>query len=65
MVDEVLSTCDVSHQHKHWLLDSGASIHMCLHKNGSQLTILLMMVLFLWEMIFLVKLLELVASGLK
>jgi hypothetical protein len=33
MVDEVLSTCDVSHQHQHWLLDSGASSHMCLHRN--------------------------------
>jgi hypothetical protein len=33
MVDEVLSTCDVSHQHQHWLLDSGASSHMCLHIN--------------------------------
>jgi hypothetical protein len=33
MVDEVLSTCDVSHQHQHWLLDSGASNHMCLHRN--------------------------------
>jgi hypothetical protein len=33
MVDEVLSTCDVSHQHHHWLLYSGAFIHMCLHRN--------------------------------
>jgi hypothetical protein len=33
MVDEVLSTCDVSHQHQHWLLDFGASSHMCLHRN--------------------------------
>jgi hypothetical protein len=33
MVDDVLSTCDVSHQHHHWLLDSGASIHMRLHRN--------------------------------
>jgi hypothetical protein len=33
MVDELLSTCDVSHQHQHWLLDSGASNHMCLHRN--------------------------------
>jgi hypothetical protein len=33
MVDEVLSTCDVSHQHQHWLLDSGVSSHMCLHRN--------------------------------
>jgi hypothetical protein len=33
MVDEVLYTCDVSHQHQHWLLDSGASNHMCLHRN--------------------------------
>jgi hypothetical protein len=33
MVDDVLSTYDVSHQHHHWLLDSGASNHMCLHRN--------------------------------
>jgi hypothetical protein len=33
MVDEVLSTCDVSHQHQHWLLDFGASIQMCLYRN--------------------------------
>ena len=33
MANEELSTCDVSHQHKHWLLDSGASSHMCLHRN--------------------------------
>jgi hypothetical protein len=33
MVDEVLFTCDVSHQHQHWLLDSGASSHKCLHRN--------------------------------
>jgi hypothetical protein len=33
MVDEVLSTYDVSHQHHHWLLDSGASSHICLHRN--------------------------------
>jgi hypothetical protein len=33
MVDEVLFTCDVSHQYQHWLLDSGASIQMCLHRN--------------------------------
>jgi hypothetical protein len=31
MVDEVLFTCDVSHQH--WLLYSSASNHMCLHRN--------------------------------
>jgi len=28
-----MSTCDVSQQHQHWLLDSGASNHMCLHRN--------------------------------
>ena len=33
MVEEVLSICDVSHQHQHWLLYSGASSHMCLHRN--------------------------------
>jgi hypothetical protein len=33
MVDEVLSTCDLSHQHQHWLFDSGASNPMCLHRN--------------------------------
>jgi hypothetical protein len=35
MVDEILSTCDVSHQHQHqhWLLYSSASNHMCLHRN--------------------------------
>ena len=33
MVDEVFSTCDVSHQHQHCLLDSGVSSHMCLHRN--------------------------------
>lgn len=33
MVDEVLSTCDGSHQHQHWLLDSSVSNHMCLHRN--------------------------------
>jgi hypothetical protein len=33
MVDEVLFTCDVSHQHQHWLLDSSTCNHMCLHKN--------------------------------
>jgi hypothetical protein len=33
MVDDVLSTCDVSHQHHHCLLDSSASNHMCLNKN--------------------------------
>jgi hypothetical protein len=33
MIDKVFSTCDVSHQHQHWLLDSGVSNHMCLHRN--------------------------------
>jgi hypothetical protein len=33
MVDEVLSTCDVSQQNQHWLLDYGASSHICLHIN--------------------------------
>jgi hypothetical protein len=33
MVDEVYCTCDVSHEHQHWLLYSGASNHMCLHRN--------------------------------
>jgi hypothetical protein len=28
-----LSTCDVSHQHQHWLLDSRVFSHMCLHIN--------------------------------
>jgi hypothetical protein len=33
MTDEVLSICNVSHHDQHWLLDSGASNHMCLHKH--------------------------------
>jgi hypothetical protein len=33
MVAEVLFTCDVAHQHQHWLLDFGACNHMCLHRN--------------------------------
>jgi hypothetical protein len=33
MVDEVLSTCDVSYQHQYWLLDSDASNRTCLHRN--------------------------------
>ena len=33
MTDEVLSICNVSQHHHHWLLDSGASNHMCLHIN--------------------------------
>jgi hypothetical protein len=33
MVDEVLYTCDVSHQNQHWFLYFGASSHMCLHRN--------------------------------
>jgi hypothetical protein len=33
IVDEVLSTCDVSHEYQHWLLDYGVCSHMCLHRN--------------------------------
>jgi hypothetical protein len=33
MTDEVLSTCNVSQHHQDWLIDSGASNHMCLHRN--------------------------------
>ena len=33
MVDEVLSTSNVSQYHYDWLIDSGASHHMCLHRN--------------------------------
>jgi hypothetical protein len=33
MVDEVLSACDVSHQHQHQLLDFGVSRHMYIHRN--------------------------------
>jgi hypothetical protein len=33
MTDEVLSISNASHHDQHWLLDSGASNHMCLHKH--------------------------------
>jgi len=33
MIDEVLSISNASHHDQHWLLDSGASTHMCLHKQ--------------------------------
>ena len=33
MTDEVLFICNVSHHDQHWLLDSSASNHMCLHKH--------------------------------
>jgi hypothetical protein len=33
MVDEVLSICNVSHYHEEWLLDFGASHHMCPHRS--------------------------------
>jgi len=33
MVDEVLSICNVSQYHEKWLLDYGASHHMCPHRS--------------------------------
>ena len=33
MIDEVLTTSNVSEYHYGWLVDSGASHHMCLHRN--------------------------------
>eukprot|EP01018_Ginkgo_biloba_P027656 Gb_41806 [translate_table: standard] len=33
IVDEVLSVCNFSQHHQEWLLDSGASHHMCLHRS--------------------------------
>ena len=33
IVDEVLSVFDVFEYHHEWLLNYGASHHMCLHKN--------------------------------
>jgi hypothetical protein len=33
MTDEVLSISNVSCHDQHWLLDSGASNHMCLHRH--------------------------------
>ena len=65
MVNDVLSTCDVSHQHQHWLLDYGASSHMCLYINWFSTYQSIDDGVFLWEMTFLVKLLGLVASILK
>jgi hypothetical protein len=65
MVDEVFYTYDVSHEHEHWLLDSGASSHMCLHRNRFSTYQSIDDGVVLWDMIFLVKLLELVACGLK
>jgi hypothetical protein len=65
MVDEVFSTCDVLNQHHHWLLDSSASIHMCLHRNWFSTYQSIDDGVVLWEMFFLVKLFELVESELK
>ena len=33
MTDEVMSISNDSHHDKHWLLDSGVTNHMCLHKH--------------------------------
>ena len=33
MIDEVLSICNVSEYNEEWLLDSGASHHICPHKD--------------------------------
>jgi hypothetical protein len=33
MVDEVLSVCSISQYQEEWLLDSGASHHMCSHRS--------------------------------
>jgi hypothetical protein len=65
MVDEVLSICNVSQHDQHWFLDSGESNHMCLHKNWFTTYKTIDDDVFLWDTIFLVKLLGLVAFGLK
>ena len=33
MIDEVLTTSNVSEYHYGWLVDSGASHHICLHRS--------------------------------
>ena len=33
MIDEVLSNCNISECNEEWLLDSGASHHICPHKD--------------------------------
>ena len=33
MIDEVLSVCNISEYNEEWLLDSGASHHICPHKD--------------------------------
>ena len=33
MIDEVLTTSTISQFHYDWLVDPGASHHMCLHRN--------------------------------
>jgi hypothetical protein len=59
MVDEVLSVCSISQYQEEWLLDSGASHHMCSHRSWFSSYQSIDDVLSLWEMIFLVKLLGL------
>jgi hypothetical protein len=65
MVDEVLSVCSISQYQEEWLLDFGASHHMCSHRSWFSSYQSIDDMLFLWEMIFLVKLLGLGALRLR
>jgi hypothetical protein len=65
MIDEVLSICNVFEYYEEWLLDSGASHHIVHIEVGLLLIKQLMVVLFLWEIIILVRLLGLEVSKSK
>lgn len=65
MVYQILSICNVLGYHKEWLLDSVLDI-ACAHiEAGFHLIKLLIVVLFLWEILFLAKLLGLGPSKIK
>jgi hypothetical protein len=66
MVDEVLSTCNVSQHHQDWLIEYGAFHHGCLHINWfSTSQTIVDSVVFMGKDKFIVTLLRLVASRLK